>query len=191
MKTVTNLLIICGLAIAPAACERDRDRSGQITPKAVEDEEKEAIEQKGDIADEKEDVAEAQAELDEQRKDVVEERAEFARQRDEFVASARSKMTELEARIDAIERDYQAGTARLKADAREDLDELIAKLEKQRAEAKNAYDAAARGTVERWNDLEKSTGEALEDLEETADHAVARLKEAGIAARAELRDADD
>ena len=43
---MTSLLIACGLALAPAACKKDKD-DGVPSPKSVENAEKEAMEAKG------------------------------------------------------------------------------------------------------------------------------------------------
>ena len=191
MKAVTNLLVVCGLALAAPACKEDRsERREEITPKAVEEAEKDAVEERQDVLDEADDVAKAKAELNEQRQDVAEEKAEANRKRDEFVAKARVKMNELDTRIDAIYSDFRANTATLKAESRQELDKLMTKLEQQRAKARAAFDEAAHGTVDGWHQLEQNTGEVLDDLEETADDAVDELKEAGVKLRTELRDRD-
>ena len=180
---MTSLLIACGLALAPAACKKDKD-DGVPSPKSVESAEKEAMEAKSDLADEREDVAEEKKEVAEQADDVVRAGGEFARERDEFIAKAKARMATTEARLDALEADLKAGGSRLKADTRDDIDELMKDIREERAKAKAAFEAASSGAKDRWDDLSKNTGEALEDLEDKADSLAEKMKNAGLKLRA-------
>ena len=191
---MTSLLIACGLALAPAACKKDKDDDGVPSAKTVEEAEKEAIEARENVAEQKEDLAEAKAEardeIGEQRADLAEASGDFARQRDQFVAQAKSKMSQLETRLDALSADYKAGAAKLKGEAREDLDKLMREIDEQKAKARAAFDAASTGTQDRWNDLEKNTGEALDSLDDKANDVAEKLKSAGVKLRAEAAAAD-
>jgi len=200
MRSVKTLLIAGGLAalIAPA-CERNEGSMDRMSPKGVderapksmgdnevEEREKAAARAREEMNQQREDVAEERRELSEQKGELGQATAEFTKRRDEFAAKARAKLDALEGRIAAIRADVQAHGAELKKDAKQEMDELVMKLEEQRGRARSAFDAAASGTEERWNELEQNTGEALDDLEETASSAVGKLKDAGVKVRAEL-----
>lgn len=184
---IVNIFVAASLALIPAAaCKKKNEEAGGVTAKTVEESEKEAINAREDVNDQRGDVVEAKKDLNEQQNEMAGDKADFNKQRDEFVTNAKTKMAALEARIDALKADAQANAAQIKGAARKDLDELMAKIDMERAEAKTAYDAAVSGTVEKWNDLEKNTGEALSDLEETTNDAIGKLKDAGVKVRAEL-----
>lgn len=186
---MTSLLIACGLAIAPAACKKGKD-DGVPSPKSVESAEKEAMEAKSDLNEERAEVAEEKQEVAEQADDVGPAAADFAEQRDQFVAKARARMSTIEARLDALKTDLKAQSARLKGESKEEVDELIKDIAEEQAKAKAAFDAAANGARNRWNDLEKNTGEALEDLSDKADSLAEKMKKAGIKLRAQAEAAD-
>lgn len=186
MRTMMSLVVAGSLSVAVSACKKSDDRADQVSPKAVEESEKEAMDSREDVAEERHDVAEEKNDLGAEKAELREKNAEFDKQRDEFVAKAKEKMASLEARIDSIKANYDAHRAELKAEAREEMAELVNKLEVQRAEVRTAFDAAASGSEEKWNNLEKNTGEALDDLEETTDAAAGKLKDAGIEIRAKV-----
>jgi hypothetical protein len=186
---MTSLLIACGLALAPAACKKDK-KDGVPSPKSVESAEKEAMEAKADLADEREDIAEAKEEVAEQADDVVRAGGDFAKQRDEFVVKAKARMATIEARLSAIRDDLAASAKNLKGEARADVDKLMLEIEAERAKAKTAFDAAASGAKDKWNDLEKNTGEALQDLSDKTDTLAEKLKSAGVKLRAKAEAAD-
>ena len=181
---MTSLLIACGLALAPAACKKDKDDDGIPSPKSVESAEKEAMEARSDLADEREDIAEEKAEVAEQADDAVRAAGDWAKQRDEFVAKAKARMAAIETRLDSMRADIKANAGRVKADTREDIEELMKEIEVERAKAKASYEAAATGAKDRWDELSKNTGEALEDLEDKADSVAEKMKDAGIKLRA-------
>lgn len=187
---MTSLLIACGLALAPAACKKDKDDDGVPSPKSVESAEKEAMEAKSDLADEREDVAEEQKEVAEQADDVGAAKADFAKERDEFVAKAKARMSTIETRLNALKADIKAGGGKIKGKTQEEVAELVKDIEEEQVKAKAAFDAAANGAKDRWDDLEKNTGEALEDLEDKADSLAEKLKNAGVKLRTDADAAD-
>ena len=187
---MTSLLIACGLAIAPAACKKDKD-DGVPSPKSVESAEKEAMEAKGDLNDEREDVAEERRDVAEQADDVGPAAADFDKERAEFMAKAKARMSTLEARMDALKADLKAGGTRIKGETRAEVDELMKDMAEEHAKAKAAFNAAASGANDRWDDLEKNTGEALEDLSDKTDSLADKMKEAGVKLRAKAEAADE
>ncbi|HEU5056285.1 MAG TPA: hypothetical protein VFU21_07160 [Kofleriaceae bacterium] len=187
---MTSLLIACGLALAPAACKKDKDDDGVPSPKSVESAEKEAMEAKSDLADEREDVAEERKDVAEQADDVGAASADFAKERDEFVAKAKARMSTVEARLNALKADLKTGGAKLKAETRGEVDELMKDIAEEQAKAKAAFEAASSGAKDRWDELEKNTGEALEDLEDKANALAEKMKDGGIKLRAEAEAAD-
>ena len=195
---MTSLLIACGLAIAPAACKKDKhDNDGVPSPKSVESAEKSAMEARSDMKDEQSDVAKENKDVAEQVDDVAKQaddvgdaQAVFAKKRDEFVAKAKAQMSTLDARIAALKADAKANSRKLKADTRKDVDELLSDIAKERAKADSAFNAAANGAKDKWDDLEKNTGEALGDLSDKANNLAEKLKDAGIKLRAEADKAD-
>jgi uncharacterized phage infection (PIP) family protein YhgE len=199
---MTSLLIACGLALAPAtACKKDKgetdDTAGVPSPKSVESAEKSAMEAQGDVRDERTDVAEENKEVAEQADDVARQaddvgraEADFAKKRDEFVAKAKARMSTIDARVAALKADARANAARLKSETRQDVDDLMNDIEKERAKANSAFQAAASGAKDRWDDLEKNTGEALDELSDKANSLAEKLKDAGVKLRAEAEKAD-
>lgn len=187
---MTSLLIACGLALAPAACKKDKDDDGVPSPKSVESAEKEAMEAKADLADEREDVAEEKNDVAEQVDDVGAAQANFAKERDEFVAKAKARMSTIDARLTALKADLKAGGAKLKGETRSEIDGLMKDISEEQAKADAAFKAAANGAKDRWDDLSKNTGEALEDLEDKADSLAEKMKDAGLKLRAEAGAAD-
>ncbi len=190
---MTSLLIACGLAIAPAACKKDKDddtTTGVPSPKSVESAEKEAMEAKADLNDEREDVAEEKKDVAEQADDVGPAAADFAKQRDEFVAKAKARMSTLDARLTALKADLKANGGKLKAETRKDIDELMKDIAVEKNKVDAAFGAAANGAKDKWDDLEKNTGEALEDLSDKADSLAEKMKDAGIKLRAQAEAAD-
>ena len=187
---MTSLLIVCGLALAPAACKKDKD-DGVPSPKSVESAEKEAMEAKGEVQEQVQDVTKGVEDVAKQADDVGPASADFARERDEFMAKAKARMSTLDARLDALEADLKANGARIKGETRAEMDELMKDIAAEKAKVKAAYDAAASGAKDRWDDLEKNTGEALEDLSDKTDSLAEKMKAAGIKLRAQAEAADE
>jgi hypothetical protein len=187
---MTSLLIACGLALAPAACKKDKDDDGVPSPKSVESAEKEAMEAKSDLADEREDVAEEKRDVAAQADDVGAAQADFARERDEFVAKAKARMSTIDARLTALKADLKAGGAKLKGETRSEVDKLMKEIDEEKAKADAAFNAASSGAKDRWDELSKNTGEALEDLEDKANAVAEKLKDSGVKLRAEAEAAD-
>ena len=168
---MTSLLIACGLAIAPFACKKDKhDNDGIPSPKSVESAEKSAMEARSEVQD---------------------QQAEFARKRDEFVTRAKTTMSSLDARVAALKADIKANASKLKGDTRKNVDELMNDIGNERAKAEAAFNAAATGAKDRWDDLEKNTGEALDKLGDKANVLAEKLKSAGVKLRAEADQADE
>jgi hypothetical protein len=195
---MTSLLIACGLAIAPVACKKDKhDNDGVPSPKSVESAEKSAMEAKSDVKDEQTDVAKENKDVAEQVDDVAKQaddvgaaQADFAKKRDEFVAKAKASMSAFDARVAALKADIRANGAKLKGDTRKDVDELVSDISKERAKAQTAFNAAANGAKDKWDDLEKNTGEALDKMSDKANDLAEKLKGAGVKLRAEAERAD-
>ena len=188
MRTVNGVLALCGLALlAGPACkkQRDHDESTDISPKSVEKSEKEAMNASGDVNEQRKDVNDAERDVNKQQGELRDAERNFAVERDEFVSKAQAKLSQLDARIDALRDDYRAGAKHLKADTRKDVGELMEKIDTERAKVRTAFDAAANGAKDRWDDLSKNTGEALNDLENTVDDAHSKLKDAGVKVRDE------
>lgn len=187
---MTSLLIACGLALAPAACKKDKKDDGVPSPKSVESAEKEAMEAKSDLNDEREDVAEEKKDVAEQADDVGAASADFAKERDEFVAKAKARMSTIDSRLAALKEDLKTGGAKLKAETRSEIDGLMKDIAEEQAKANTAFNAAANGAKDKWDDLSKNTGEALEDLSDKADSVAEKMKDAGIKLRAQAEAAD-
>jgi hypothetical protein len=186
---MTSLLIACGLALAPAACKKDKD-DGVPSPKSVENAEKEAMEAKDEVKEQMKDVTKEVEDVAEEANDVGPASADFAKERDEFVAKAKARMSTLDARMDALKADLKANGARIKGETRAEMDELMKDIAEEQAKAKAAFQAASTGAKDRWDDLEKNTGEALEDLSDKTDSLAEKMKDAGIKLRAKAEAAD-
>lgn len=163
-----RLLFITALAVAPACASDEKDEA--TTPTATK-----PVEASGS----------ATVRVD------PEVSAEFRQERDEFVAAARVRMQKIDARIDAIQADLEAGGAELKAETKAELAELRADLQAQRVQIKASFEAAGDVTEANWEEFKRDSEEAFVKIEAGAKTTVGKLKEAGIKVRVELEDALD
>jgi colicin import membrane protein len=184
---ITNLVIVCGLALAPAACKKDRDDQGVPSAKSVEEAEKDTMNAQDEVREQREDVREEAGDVAEQKGELAEAKGDAAAARAEFIAKARSKMAQLETRLAALKADFQASSASLKKDARTEAQGILREIDEQRAKARAAFDAASAGAKDRWEELDKNTGEALDALEDRAETLAEKLGDAGVKLRAEAR----
>lgn len=188
MRTVTTVLIAGSLLFGAAACKKSEDRGdmGRTTPKAVEESEQATKGASEDVQDVREDIKDGEGSVREEKIELKEEKGDFKQQRDKFIELGKKKLSELDARIDALKADYEEHGSRLKADTKEELAVMVKKLEEKRAEARASFDRAANATAEGWNDLERSTGQALDDLQTATESADHKFDESGIE-RAEVK----
>jgi len=175
----TNWFIIGTLALALAGCRDDASR-------AIENSEKEALDERAEVDKEQGDVVEAQDKLAEEKAELRDEVAEAADARAEFMTRYQRRKAAVDRKIAIIEHAYRTHRATLDADDRDDIRDRMDKIDTQRREVDNAFKVASVGDKDRWDDLEHNASEALADLEKTVTDLADSLDGHGIQVDADL-----